>query len=98
MVAKRRYRSDRYRLIPVSAVYTRGERLHKIRDRPETSFSSSNSGFGIESSVSESQPDGSELVTYSSVEVNFMDFLAEAASFMLSTFDYMPIYETLWVY
>ena len=64
----------------------------------ETSFSSSNSGFGIESSVSESQPDGSELVTYSSVEVNFMDFLAEAASFMLSTFDYMPIYETLWVY
>ena len=34
MVEKRRYRSDRYRLIPVSAVYTRGERLHKIRDRP----------------------------------------------------------------
>lgn len=64
----------------------------------ETSFSSSNFGFGIESSVSESQPDGSELVTYSSVEVNFMDFLAEAASFMLSMFDYMPIYETLWVY
>ena len=31
-------------------------------------------------------------------DVNFMDFLAEAASFMLSTFDYMPIYETLWVY
>ena len=35
MVGKRRYRSDRYRLIPVSAVYTRGERLHKIRDRPK---------------------------------------------------------------
>ena len=34
MVEKRRYRSNRYRLIPVSAVYTRGERLHKIRDRP----------------------------------------------------------------
>ena len=34
MVEKRRCRSDRYRLIPVSAVYTRGERLHKIRDRP----------------------------------------------------------------
>ena len=34
MVEKRRHRSDRYRLIPVSAVYTRGERLHKIRDRP----------------------------------------------------------------
>ena len=33
MVEKRRYRSDRYRLIPVSAVCTRGERLHKIRDR-----------------------------------------------------------------
>ena len=37
MVEKRRYRSDRYRLIPVSAVYTRGERLHKIRDRPLSS-------------------------------------------------------------
>ena len=36
MVEKRRYRSDHYRLIPVSAVYTRGERLHKIRDRPLT--------------------------------------------------------------
>ena len=36
MVEKRRYRSDRYRLIPVSAVCTRGERLHKIRDRPQT--------------------------------------------------------------
>ncbi len=35
MVEKRRCRSDRYRLIPVSAVYTRGERLHKIRDRPK---------------------------------------------------------------
>ena len=34
MVEKRRYRSDRYRLILVSAVYTCGERLHKIRDRP----------------------------------------------------------------
>lgn len=34
MVEKRRHRSDRCRLIPVSAVYTRGERLHKIRDRP----------------------------------------------------------------
>ncbi len=37
MVEKRRHRSDRYRLIPVSAVYTRGERLHKIRDRPTPS-------------------------------------------------------------
>ena len=37
MVEKRLYRSDRYRLIPVSAVYTRGERLHKIRDRPTIS-------------------------------------------------------------
>ena len=35
MVDKRRYRSDRYRLILVSAVYTCGERLHKIRDRPK---------------------------------------------------------------
>ena len=34
MVEKRRHRSDRCRLIPVSAVYTCGERLHKIRDRP----------------------------------------------------------------
>lgn len=43
MVEKRRYRSDRYRLIPVSAVYTRGERLHKIRDRPPNhAFISSN--------------------------------------------------------
>ena len=36
MVEKRRHRSDRCRLIPVSDVYTRGERLHKIRDRPIT--------------------------------------------------------------
>ena len=34
MVEKRRQRSDRCRLISVSAVCTRGERLHKIRDRP----------------------------------------------------------------
>lgn len=35
IVEKRRHRSDRYRLIPVSAICTREERLHKIRDRPE---------------------------------------------------------------
>ena len=34
MIEKRRHRSDRCRLISVSAVCTRGERLHKIRDRP----------------------------------------------------------------
>ena len=38
MVEKRRHRSDRYRLILVSAVYTRGERLHKIRDRPALGY------------------------------------------------------------
>ena len=38
MVEKRRHRSDRCRLIPVSAVCTRGERLHKIRDRPSQQF------------------------------------------------------------
>ena len=34
MVEKRRHRSDRCRLIPVSAVCSHGEHLHKIRDRP----------------------------------------------------------------
>ena len=47
MVEKRRYRSDRYRLIPVSAVYTRGERLHKIRDRPERSFAEAKELHGL---------------------------------------------------
>ena len=38
MIEKRRHRSDRCRLISVSAVCTRGERLHKIRDRPTESM------------------------------------------------------------
>ena len=34
MVEKRRHRSDRYRLLPVSAVCSHRERLHTIRVRP----------------------------------------------------------------
>ena len=50
MVEKRQYRSDRYRLIPVSAVYTRGERLHKIRDRPSQIFFEASFSFMFRSS------------------------------------------------